>query len=77
MSDNFDKWLERGERLGYTGVDLQEFVQQQQQDFIDREERAFRRAQLQDEEHERKRTLAAQTELEHQKALAERINDAK
>ena len=78
MSDNFDKWLERGERLGYTGTDLQEFVKQQQQESFDREERAFRRAQereellkLQDEERERKRALAAQTELEHERALAE------
>ena len=29
MSENFDKWLERGERLGFTGTDLQDFVKEQ------------------------------------------------
>ena len=78
MSENFDKWLERGERLGFTGTDLQDFVKEQEQAYFDREERALRRAQeredilnSQDEERERKRALSVQAELEHQKALAD------
>ena len=78
MSENFDKWLERGERLGFTGTDLQDFVKEQEQAYFDREERALRRAQeredllkSQDEERERKRALSVQAELEHQNALAD------
>ena len=78
MSENFDKWLERGERLGFTGTDLQDFVKEQEQAYFDREERALRRAQeredflkSQDEERERKRAFSVQAELEHQKALAD------
>ena len=69
MSDNLDKWLERGERLGYTGTDLQDFIKQQKQAFFIRKERAFRRAQeredllkLQDEEREPKKALFVQAE---------------
>ena len=78
MSENFDKWLERGERLGFTGTDFQDFVKEQEQAYFDREERALRRAQeredllkSQDEERERKRAFSVQAELEHQKVLAD------
>ena len=78
MSENFDKWLERWLRFGYTGTDLQDFVKEQEQAYFDREETALRRAQeredllkSQDEERERKRALSVQAELEHQKALAD------
>ena len=78
MSDNFDDWLEHGEHLGYTGTDFHNFVKEQEQAFVDREERALRRAQerenllkSQDEERECKKALSAQTELEHQRALSD------
>ena len=44
MSDNYDNWLERGAHLGYTGTDFHNFVKDQEQAFVYREERALRRA---------------------------------
>ena len=62
--DSYDKWLERGERLGLSGTKLQEFVSRQQNEFHEREERALRRAQ------EREDKLKIQDDA-HQKAMAE------
>lgn len=42
--DNYDKWLERGERLGLSGTELQNYVTQQQSETHDPYERARRRA---------------------------------
>ena len=71
MSENFDKWLERGKRLGYTGTDLQDFVKAQEQSYFDREERALRRAKESEDLLKSQDEERVKAELVHQRALAD------
>ena len=38
-----DKWIGAGERMGLTGSELQEYVENREKEFLDREERMLRR----------------------------------
>ena len=39
MGDQYDKWFERGHRLGYEGQNLEEYIEKRIAESYDREER--------------------------------------
>ena len=43
MSESFEKWITLGERLGFEGEELQNFVLKREQEVLEREERASKR----------------------------------
>ena len=84
MSESFEKWITLGERLGFEGEELQNFVLKREQEVLEREERASKRQmekeemarQYQEEEAERNRIheiekLKMQTAIEQIKKETE------
>ena len=71
MGDQYDKWFERGQRLGYESQNLEEYIEKRIAESYDREERLRKLELAREKEVSERRERELANEAEKRRAEAE------